>query len=187
MRLFVALNPPGDVREALFAATAPLRDALGDAVRWTEAAKVHLTVRFLGERGEDVPARLLAALAPAAARHAPVRATVTAPGAFPSLRRPRVLWLGLAETPALRALYEDVERACAAVGLGRERRPWHPHLTLGRVRDGARVDGAALERAAGAVRAGRTFIVRSVDVMHSELDSAGARYTCLGACALEGV
>jgi 2'-5' RNA ligase len=107
-------------------------------------------------------------------------------GAFPTLRRPRVLWIGLAPNPALDPLYESVERACDAAGLGRERRPWHPHVTLGRVRDGARIDAGALARAAEAVRPDVTFTVNTVDLMRSELAPAGARYTRLGACPLEG-
>jgi 2'-5' RNA ligase len=97
-----------------------------------------------------------------------------------------VLWIGLAPNPALDPLYESVERACDAAGLGRERRPWHPHVTLGRVREGARIDARALARAAEAVRPDVTFTVNTVDLMRSELAPAGARYTCLGACPLEG-
>ena len=187
MRAFVAVTPPEDVRAALHDAAEPLRAALDDAVRWVDAAKLHVTVRFLGEQPDALVARLVERVAAAVRGRTPFSASVATPGAFPSLRRPRVLWMGMRANPALDALYEDVARACEAEGLAREPQRWHPHLTLGRVRQGVRVDAAALAGAAGAVRTEETFIVRSVDVMQSELSSAGARYHRLGACLLEGV
>lgn len=108
---------------------------------------VHLTVRFLGEvAAERVPA-VAQAVAEAAAAGRPLELVVTGAGAFPSPRRPRVLWLGVGgEVAALRALAAGLEARLEAMGLEPEAgprprhapatadRPFTPHLTLGRAR-----------------------------------------------------
>ena len=189
MRLFVALALPAEVRRAIHGAAAPLRDALGRAVAWTPADTLHLTLRFLG----DVPRAglddLLASLGEAAAASEPATLAIGGIGAFPSMGRPRVLWLGVAPDAALAALQARVERACAALGHAAEPRPFHPHVTLGRLRHGARIgDPAALARAAAAADvdpgAHHRLVIPTLDLMASDLTPAGARHTRLATLSL---
>jgi 2'-5' RNA ligase len=120
-------------------------------------------------------------------------------GAFPGWTRPRVLWLGLtshapgtgegADPPAndaLARLYHAVDSTCAALGLGRESRPFRAHLTLGRVRPGARPDIGALRAVGAALPTLPAFPIRTLDLMASELAPTGAIHTCLAALPLAG-
>jgi 2'-5' RNA ligase len=184
VRCFVALALDAPARAAAEAATAELRQELGAAVRWTPVDTLHLTLRFLGDVAPAAVAALGGELARRAARAAPVDLELTGAGAFPPRGRPHVLWLGITPTPALAALHAAVEDACAGVGLGRERRPYHPHLTVARPRNGAAVPVPALARALARVGFVATCRVASLHLMRSELAPSGARHTPLGVYAL---
>jgi 2'-5' RNA ligase len=168
------------------AAAAPLRDALGRGVAWVAEPALHVTIKFLGDRDQPFVDRLAATLAPRLRPLAPTVLRLGTVGAFPSLDRPRVLWLGVASNPTLARLYQEVEAACAALEVPREQRAFHPHVTLGRVRDGARVDGKALSRAAAGVAFRAESRVDSVDVMESTLGRSGARYRVAAPVPLGG-
>src|SRR5690606_28850714 len=108
MRLFIALNLPDKARQRLHSALAPLRDG-GFPVRWTDPEDYHLTLKFLGEvRSEVIPVaeRVIERV---------VRETREFPiafggiGAFPTIRLPSVVWIGVDPSPALRCLKQDLE------------------------------------------------------------------------------
>lgn len=178
MRLFVAVDLPDDLRSAL----GRLEDRLrrGGGVRWVPPGNIHLTLRFLGEVSPDRVGEIGVLLSAAAARHRPFTLTARGLGAFPSLRRPRVIWVGIGPPESigpLEALRGDLEDGFASLGFGREGRPFRPHLTIGRVRDrrgGRRVDpGRGLE---GVAFHASPFSVDAVDLMESRLEPAGATY-----------
>jgi 2'-5' RNA ligase len=101
-------------------------------------------------------------------------------GAFPNFRRARVVWMGVNPDPRLELLHHDIEVAFEAVGCELEGRPFRPHLTLARVRDALPVERMReLWRAAKRIRYSTEFIVRSVELMQSDLSSSGPRYTTL--------
>jgi 2'-5' RNA ligase len=181
VRLFLALNLPSELRAAAHAAAAPLREAAPDAA-WTAAEKLHLTVKFLGERPAAAVDGLAAALAPVVLRHGAQDVALGRVGAFPTFRMPRVVWLGVRPDPKLELLHHDVEVACAAVGYALEGRPFRPHVTLGRL--GARgatgtADVRPLARAARGVQFRAAACITTLDVMASEPAPGGSRYTPL--------
>ncbi len=180
VRSFVALDLDAPARAAVEAATGELRTQFGGAVRWSPVETLHLTLRFLGDVAPGAVAALAAALAPAAGRAAPVDLRLSGAGAFPPRGRARVVWLGVAPAPELTALHAAVEDACAAVGLGREQRPFRPHLTVGRPRHGVALPEPALAAALARVGFVTTCRVASLHLMRSELTPAGARHTPLG-------
>jgi 2'-5' RNA ligase len=186
VRLFVAVNLPEEERRAAHAAVAPLRDA-GLPAKWVPAASLHVTLRFLGEVAEDREAAIAAALDGVVAPARPFDVGLGGVGAFPALARPRVIWLGVEAHPALELLANDVERALRPLGFEPELRPFSPHITLGRVRQGAKRGAfAALERLAGAVTWEGMAAVDSVDLMVSVLGPGGAEYAVRHRSFLEG-
>ena len=184
MRTFVALNLSPETRAAMYAAAEPLRAALDRAVSWTREPALHLTLKFLGERPEAFVSRLGAGLRNASRDLSACQLDIGGVGAFPSLRRPRVLWISIATNSELAGLYQRVESVCAALGAPHETRSFHPHVTLGRVRHGARVNVDAVAEAATAVQVGRQERVSTVDVMESVLGQGGARYRVVEAVPL---
>jgi 2'-5' RNA ligase len=176
VRLFVAVNLPERERRAAYEATAPLRH--GDLpVKWVQAASLHVTLKFLGDAAPDRADEIAAALDAAVGAARPFEVGLGGVGAFPSMARPRVVWLGVESHPALELLANDVEKALQAFGFEAELRPFQPHITLGRAKQGAKPAAfGKLETLAGRVAYGGIAPVRSVDLMESELRPEGAVY-----------
>jgi 2'-5' RNA ligase len=196
LRAFVAVEVSEAVAERVGAIVERLRASDGGEVKWVQAHHFHLTLKFLGEtRRSDLPA-LSEALRGVAGQAAPFSLQLAGVGAFPTVRRPRVVWLGAtAGGEALPGLAAAMEAACAALGWAREEKPYRAHLTLGRVRERSR--GApsrpatrpealtrALERESGS-EAGETRVERIV-LVRSELGRGGPVYTVLDAFPLNG-
>lgn len=184
MRLFVAINLPPGLRGRLWQAAAPLR-AAGRSVKWVGEAQLHLTMRFLGEIADDDLESMRAAIAGAGRHAAPLELRLGGVGAFPSLRRARIVWMGVERSPALEALYSALEEELKAVGISPEERRFHPHVTLGRVRRRTRrSELRQLESAAGSVDFAEICRAETVDLMRSRLGPEGARYEALARCPL---
>ena len=184
MRLFVAVNLPAEVRDAVAAAAQPLVTA-APAIAWVSTDRLHLTVKFLGDCSVDAVPALGAALDGVALRHREFALDLKDVGAFPNFRRPRVVWMGVEHAARLELLQHDVERACEELGHELEGRPFRPHLTLARVRTPLPPTTArALARAARAVRFHHEVSVTSIDLMRSTLGATGSRYDRLHAASL---
>ncbi|MHB0948311.1 MAG: RNA 2',3'-cyclic phosphodiesterase [Gemmatimonadaceae bacterium] len=185
MRLFVAINLPDEVRRAAFDAGAPLRELVPRA-SWVPEARLHLTAKFLGERPDADVAPLAETLLAVAAGHRAMTLRVAGASAFPNLRRPRVVWLGVEPDPRLELLHHDVEEALAGLGVELEGKPFRPHLTLGRFREPPAPDQLrAFAKAARGVRFERESLVESLDLMQSVIGGAGGpRYELLAAAPL---
>jgi 2'-5' RNA ligase len=184
MRLFVAINPPDEERDRLFEATRPLREQ-GLPVRWVEPESVHLTLKFLGWVRPERVDRVVEVIGEAAAKTGAFDLPVTGFGAFPSLRRPRVIWAGVEATPSLRCVKHDLEWMLAPLGFEREVRAFQPHLTLGRARKDAQAgDFRDFEVVIAELGYTATFPVETIDLMQSNLSRSGARYERIASAPL---
>jgi 2'-5' RNA ligase len=185
MRVFVAINLSQNEKGRLETAARPLFESRFP-MRWVEAPNVHLTLKFLGEVNEDRLPELFAALNDAAAGQGSFEMAVNGFGAFPSLRRPRVAWAGIEANPRLSDLQQRVETALAALGFERERRGFHPHLTLGRARKHARSNEfKGFDELVSQLSYEDAFRVTAVDVMRSQLKPDGAVYSVIHSVPLE--
>jgi 2'-5' RNA ligase len=176
MRLFIGLKLPKKQKARIHRAARPLReDEL--PVRWVEPDDFHVTLKFLGEVRKDRVADVEEAVGRVASATKAFSADLGGFGAFPTVRRPRVIWLGVEATSELRCLKQDLEWTLGDVGFDIETRAFHPHVTLGRVRKDA---GAGAFRRLDSRFAELAFEdslrVRTVDLMESRLSRAGARY-----------
>ncbi len=189
-RLFVALEPTDPVRRRIAVAAAGLRRAAGraaDEVRWADPDHVHLTLQFLGAVPEERVAAVSAAVLAAAAAGRPLALEVRGAGGFPNARRPRVLWLGVGgEVAALGALVQDLGRRLAPLGFAPEERPFSPHLTLGRARDGRGAPGLGGALAGAAADDGIAWRAGELVLFQSHLSPKGARYEALVRAPLDG-
>jgi len=179
IRLFVALELPASVRAALREIASRLRPAAGSDVRWTDPNGIHLTLKFIGE----VPAAQLEPVrrALAAVRDAqPIEAVFRGLGWFPSARRPRVFWAGVEAGVELAALAARIESALEPLGIARESREFHPHLTLARIKSEERLQGLRHEaERLGTPEFGHATYTE-FDLMQSTLNPKGAIYTRIG-------
>ena len=179
MRTFIAVELDDAIRSRLAEAQQQLRPVAGASVKWVKPELIHLTLKFLGEIDEGQVADVAEAMALAAAGAGAFELSVAGLGAFPPRGAPRVVWAGVEPHPALTALVERLEEGLEILGFARERRPYSPHLTLGRVKDPR---GASALRGRLEAGAAMSFGARRVDdlvLMQSVLTTAGPTYTPL--------
>jgi RNA 2',3'-cyclic 3'-phosphodiesterase len=177
MRLFVAIDIPGDVRAAISALVSKLRSACPKA-RWARIEGLHVTLKFIGETPDAKFSEIKSALALAAPRPS-IAIHFRGVGFFPNARRPRVFWAGVEAGPELAALAAAVEDVLQPLGIPRETRAFSPHLTLARFDPPRPVEElhAAIEKLGplefGSVIAGEFYVYQSV------LKRGGSEYTRL--------
>jgi 2'-5' RNA ligase len=180
LRLFFAVPVPADARARVGTLIDEVQASVGDGkarVRWVRVDGLHLTLRFLGPTPEDRLPPLVAAADALASADAPFEVTLAGGGAFPTLERPRSLWIGVAAgADRLAALADGLTAAAGECGLVLDTRPFAPHLTIART-DGVRlapVAAHALEQAASGLDVG--FTVDRVVLFRSILGGGPARY-----------
>ncbi len=180
MRLFCGVEFPAPVRARVMQHIDRLRSLKpGVQASWSRDTNVHLTIKFLG----NVPAHRVSSLTQAAsvavAGIRPFPVSLSQTGAFPKSGSPRVLWIGIDDpTRKLAQLQVQLEEECAREGFPKEERPFHPHLTIARLRKppGARELAHAHEELGfDLVEVGVSELV----VIRSELSNKGSRYTVI--------
>jgi 2'-5' RNA ligase len=172
MRLFLGLPVQPDFADSLarIAQATGLKDA-----RWTPSGNMHLTLIFLGSVADDKLPAILHELDHLNPPHLRIR--ITRLGSFP---RAGVLFAEVEPTPALLQLQSDVAAAMVRCGFSPDARPYHPHITVARVRASARLtDRHAMLPAS----APRTFDADCVNLYQSRTLPEGARYEVLATTA----
>jgi 2'-5' RNA ligase len=189
LRAFIAVELPPEIRAALAGEQARLKK-LGANVGWVAPDNIHITLLFLGDMFGAQVAPLAAALDAVAAHHAPFELAVAGLGWFGPPRSPRVVWAGVLDPQhRLAALQKEIEEQARLLDLRTEARPFHPHLTLGRVRPGGHAALPALTRAleqANDTAYGRCA-VGMVRLMQSRLGPGGAQHSPLHESILKGI
>lgn len=188
IRAFIAIDIPTSIQDRLSEVIAGLQaHDHTRAIRWVAARNIHLTLKFLGEVSHANLELLTKILETEALKHQPFDFTVGGLGAFPSLRRPRVIWVGVQAPPALLTLQRGVEAETIRLGYAAEERPFSPHLTLARISHNATPDHV---RQIGEILAGAevgtlgNVTVEEVRFFRSDLQPGGAVYTSLFSAAL---
>lgn len=115
-------------------------------VRWVQDDGFHITLKFFGETTSDRLEPIQEMIQFATSGMAPMSLSLLGGGAFPSARHPRVLRVEVAAGPDLELLQDRLERGGEQIGFAPEGRPFRPHLTLGRVREGHRLPSGAMQR-----------------------------------------
>lgn len=195
-RLFIAVPLSAEVRTQVAAIVDHLQPTDLPA-RWIDPANGHLTLHFIGEIEPELAELLRMSMNVAVSAHEAFELRTAEPGAFPSLRRPRVLWLGLwGPAHRLKALYNDIGDFLDDFGIDIEDADFHPHITLGRLRD---VEGVKVGQLPDQVRdafaslAEKSLVgadhamplpVGEVQLVRSHLDKDGPQYEVLASYAL---
>jgi len=171
-RIFIALPVDAAVRRTI-AGAIPKEDG---AVRWVKEHQYHITLKFLGEISEHELQQTCAAVEQVGrAWTEPLHLAVRGVGAFPNTARARVVWVGITgDVGPLLRLQRSVEQALVGAGFPAERRPFTPHVTVGRLRDPGPLPEAVL--AYENFNFG-TWTVPAVQVVESTLRPAGPVYT----------
>ncbi|MFZ0772668.1 MAG: RNA 2',3'-cyclic phosphodiesterase [Candidatus Sulfotelmatobacter sp.] len=194
MRLFVALDITDNIRSRIARFLDGVRGFAPDA-RWVRPESLHVTLKFIGERSEEEVENIKRALETIAA--GAVDMNFRGYGFFPSVRAPRVFWVGIEAGPALTSLAAIVDAKLAALDIPKEEHEYTAHLTLGRGGKGSgsprkqKSDGPnqrfqPLQEKLAALPAPEfgTMTAREFFLYQSQLSPAGSKYTKLAGFTL---
>ncbi len=185
IRAFVALKLPADIIEHAAGLQSALK-AQGFRLRWVKPQNMHLTLKFLG----DIPAAEADDVGQAVQRAShgtrPLALSVQGMGVFPGIKRPRVLWIGLAgQVEALQQLSSRIEDELADLGFARENRGFKAHLTLARFKEGVAPKDLLQAFEELGNFAPKPFAAEHLVLYKSDLRPQGAIYTPLTEVWLE--
>lgn len=182
LRAFVAVELPVEIRQAAGNATSVLQKKIGSLVRWVPAENMHLTLKFLGDIAPSNVDMLAQMLRAEADLFNCFELRFAGLGSFPSLKRPRVIYIGIQAPTVLEALQRGIESASYRLGYESEERGFSPHLTIGRVKQNvAGTEQQTIRRALEETKidALGTARVDSVHLYKSDLQPTGSVYTRL--------
>ena len=184
LRLFVAVDVPAMVKDALDAKVAPYRPRV-PAARWTRSTDWHVTLKFLGSTWPRMLDTVRGAVREAAGDVAAGSTHLTEIGAFPNVRRARVVWAGLAdEGGTLAALAGRLDELLADL-VEPEDRPFTAHLTLARINPSRDIREFAPDLV-GLPVTSEPFAVERLVLYRSHLSPHGATYEPLAEEPLAG-
>jgi 2'-5' RNA ligase len=179
IRSFIAIDLPEATRHALAAVQEHLKQS-GAGVRWVKPSSIHLTLKFLGNIHPAQVEDIARAVAQEVRDQPPITLGAAGLGAFPSRRKPRVLWIGMeGEVQRLTRIQSRVENALQLLGFAREKRAFRPHLTIGRVKDRRRLQSLIDAMAELKIPEFDSFDVTEIILYKSDLRPTGAIYTKL--------
>ncbi len=180
VRTFLALEIPENIRLQIGRIQDRLKKALG-GIRWVRPEGMHLTLKFFGDVSVADITTIENTVRIRTDRAASMTFSLGAPGAFPSALRPRVLWLGIeGDTDRLAELQQCIEADLDAAGFPKEKRPFTPHLTLGRVKSpGEKIFGIDTIMKGMGGPGIHSFHVGELILFKSDLKPTGALYTKL--------
>ena len=191
MRLFIATNLTRSIKKGIEKLLLDLKSSLGARnIRWVKPSGIHLTFKFLGDAPFEQVPEIQKMMDNIAMGYAPFHFSVEGIGCFPNCKRPGVVWIGVEEkTGALQKLQEKIELAMVDLGFPEEGRSFHPHLTLGRIRNQVRKsDRKSLgERisVSPSIQLGDQ-VLETISLIKSDLQPSGAVYTHLYTSRLRG-
>jgi 2'-5' RNA ligase len=184
-RTFIAIEALDEVHASALTAIDRLRSA-ADNVKWVEPDNLHWTLQFLGDLSDVEMAEVCLRTVRTAAKHVGFTVEAVGVGAFPSIQRPRTLWLGAGEgAEQMVELQESIEQSLRSLGFRSENRKFVPHLTLGRINRNSDRGNVLAERLA-TLRDfdGGVMGVDAVTVYASELGRDGPAYHVLARAPL---
>lgn len=188
IRAFIAIDLSEEIQTQLQEIISELTRKTGDApVRWVPVENIHLTLKFLGDVSVANLDMLKEILGNISANHSKFSISVGGIGAYPKPHQPRVIWVGVEAPPELISVQRNIEAEAARLGYTRERRPFSPHLTLGRVsRSASAKEVRTIADVLEAYKLGFVGVTRVNEIFlyRSDLRPSGAVYTQLFSAGL---
>ena len=189
IRAFIAIELPDPMKKDLSFIINSLRPNEYPCVKWVSPQGIHLTLKFLGNIPPEQVPRIADAIAQAAQGTPPLKLQVGGLGCFPNLQRPRVIWVAVTgDVEPMVTLQRGIDQALVPLGFAIEKRPFSPHLTLGRLRERASPgEQSSIGELITATEceAGSATEVNRISLMRSTLTPSGAIYNRLDSIELK--
>ncbi len=185
VRAFISLETSPDVKQEIRSLQKKLRQFHDARISWVRSKSVHLTLKFLGDVKTELLPDIEKLIENCALKVSPFELVSTVTGGFPNLRKPRILWIGLDGGEQLEQLQRNIDNTLSSLGFERERKRFHPHLTVGRVK--------SIDRGSGLNEYFKNYdfpqirwMVNKIRLMSSILKPGGAEYRELAGISLPG-
>ncbi len=183
IRTFIAIDTPPEFKIQ----AEQIQNELGKInapVKWEKSTKLHLTIKFLGDTDTGLKEKVESKLLEIVSNRRPFWLRYNGIGCFPNAKNPRIIWIGCNPLSSdLEILQKSIDDACADIGFEREKREFHPHITIGRlkIRSGKdrRVIPDLIKRMENITFDALENEVHSVLLMKSELHPDGSVYSIL--------
>ena len=189
IRSFLAIEFPGTIRKKIEDVQRDLRSSNAD-VRWVNPGHIHLTLKFFGNIEESSIESIIQSIEEPVRTISPFPLRIRGIGSFPNLKNPRVIWMGLVELvdekKILVSLQKELERELKRIGFQPEDRPFHPHLTLGRMRSSRGKDELVGRMEKLKEEEFGDFQIEKIILFKSDLKPTGPIYTPLREVKLGG-
>lgn len=173
-RLFIALEIPDEALDQIL----QIRDSIygvGSKIKWEPKNKLHLTLKFLGDVDESLNESITDKLSQIADKYNRIKAELNRFGMFYRKKKPAILWVGLNDNEKINSLQQEVEEAATELGFKREKRKFHSHITLLRVK--GREDFDKLKKLENYQFDPIRFTAEKLSLVKSELTQQGSIYT----------
>jgi 2'-5' RNA ligase len=181
IRAFIAIDLSQEIQNRLDEVINKYKSQLLQIpIRWVAALNIHLTLKFLGDVSLSNLNILTDIIQTEISSHHQFDISVGGSGAFPNIRQPRIIWVGVEAPPELTAIQNGIEATTSRLGYAREERAFSPHLTLGRVsRNASSQDVKSISKALELTKVGflGATCVEKVQLYRSDLQPTGAVYT----------
>ncbi len=176
-RLFIAVDLSREARLLSAAFTRGLQERYpASSIRWELPDKHHITLKFLDSVPETEVPDVRQAIENVGKVTPPFEMTLEGTGIFPDAKRPRVIWLGVSTGRSeLARIVKNLDSALSTLSFPKEKRAFHPHCTIGRIKhfgDARRAVGQAVASSFGPV----TWTVEEITLYESILSPTGSTY-----------
>lgn len=183
-RVFIAIDISSEARSKVSAYIDTLKRSARDVrVGWERPEKLHLTLKFLGDIDDNKVSDVEQALKKVAAEFSGFWSKISGTGRFPPKGDPRILWLGLVDDGATALLAQTLDRELSRTGFASEKRKFHPHLTIARLREPHRSVLVAAEHVSNEFETA-DFAVSELVIYESQLLPTGSVYRKLASFPL---
>ena len=186
IRSFLAFELPVEIKSEITSISGQLKKK-GLPVRWVKPDNIHLTLAFLGSVEEDKIVDIADKITMQVKDCPQPEVRLNGIGVFPDLKRPRVIWVGLdGDIMILSILRNKLQNGLKGIGFKPEKRPFKPHLTLGRFKNSLVKDPKIKEAIAEHYHAkGDLYYLKELVLFKSDLRPKGPIYTKMNVWPLE--
>ena len=185
LRLFIAVDTPADIKSRIVGLQQQLKQA-NARVSWEPPGKLHTTIKFLGDTEEQMVTGIVGTLEEIGSHAPPLSVRYRGLGCFPTTHDPKVVWVGIDDVGEnLARLQRQIEDGLEQHGFEPERRPFRPHLTLGRVRERTQIE-SLLTKMETVTFESTLATLHEIILVKSVLKPAGSMYTILKSIPLNG-
>ncbi|MFP4083063.1 MAG: RNA 2',3'-cyclic phosphodiesterase [Candidatus Aminicenantes bacterium] len=175
MRTFIAIDLDDKIKQSLSSLIQEL-DKVSTNIKWVKKEAMHLTLKFLGEIALEKISEIKAVLEKICRQYDGFSLKLKGTGSFPPGKKPRVLWVGVEESSNIKSLQARIEQELENLGFAKEKREFHPHLTLGRVKPRSHLGGVPSKLSQKKQTDYGEMKVKKITFFQSILKPTGAEY-----------